>query len=462
MENEKKYSLLKVIGIAFLLYVVLTWFIPTGNFAGGEFVKGETAPLGLYGIFTAPVYSFAVFAQYIVLILCVGGFYGVLNKTGVYQKIVSYLASKDKTKFLVATVIVFALVTSVLGETMMVFVLLPFFIAVLLKMGYDRLSSLSATVGGGLIGMVASISGNMAIYKNYFGLEPKIFVLFNIIMLLILVFLLSMFIISKNSKKSVKNEEIPLFEVVKNNKKSSLPLVIILIVLALLLLLGLFNWYYAFGIDIFTKFHEKIMSIQLFKTNIMSKIFGEFSEIGYFSNYDVSAILLVSSFIISWVYSIKFNDFIDSFKDGAKKMLLPGIYVVFASVVFSQIVTSNAGNISLTISHFILGLFKDFNILTGSLTGIVGSFFYNDYLYLMNGLYGTISLYNNSMMPFILAVFQSMFGVMMFILPVSITLIGGLKYLNISYKEWIKYIWKFLVQIFIVSIIGCIILSMIV
>ena len=143
-------------------------------------------------------------------------------------------------------------------------------------------------------------------------------------------------------------------------------------------------------------------------------------------------------------------------------MLLPGIYVVFASVVFSQIVTSNAGNISLTISHFILGLFKDFNILTGSLTGIVGSFFYNDYLYLMNGLYGTISLYNNSMMPFILAVFQSMFGVMMFILPVSITLIGGLKYLNISYKEWIKYIWKFLVQIFIVSIIGCIILSMIV
>ena len=462
MEKEKKYSLLKVIGIAFLLYVVLTWFIPTGNFSGGQFVKGETAPLGLYGIFTAPIYSFAVFAQYIVLILCIGGFYGVLNKTGVYQKIVSSLASKNKTKFLVATIIIFSLVTSILGETMMVFVLLPFFIAILLKMGYDRLSSLSATVGGGLIGMVASICGNMAIYKNYFGLEPKVFVLFNIIMLLILVFLLSMFILSKNSKKSVKNEDIPLFEVVKNNKKSSLPLIIILSVLVLLLLLGLFNWYYAFGIDVFSKFHEKLMSIELFKTSIISKIFGDFSEIGYFSNYDVSAILLVSSVIISWVYSIKFNDFIDSFKDGAKKMLLPGVYVVFASLIFSQIVTSNAGNISLTISNFILGLFKDFNILTGTFTGIIGSFFYNDYLYLMNGLYGAISLYNTSMMPFILAVFQSMFGIMMFILPVSITLIGGLKYLNISYKEWIKYIWKFLLQIFIVSIIGCIILSMII
>ena len=345
---------------------------------------------------------------------------------------------------------------------MMVFILLPFFVTVLLKMGYDRLSSLSATVGGGLIGVAASICGNMAIYKNYFGLEPKIFIMFNIIMLLIFIFLLSMFIISKNSKKSVKAEEIPLFEVLKNSKKSSLPLIIILSIMVLLLLLGSFNWYYAFGVEIFTNFHNKITSIQLFNTSIMSKIFGDFSEIGYFSNYDISAILLISSFIISWVYSIKFNDFIDSFKEGAKKMLLPGIYVVFASIIFSQIATSNGGNISLTISHFVLNLFKDFNILTGVLTGILGSFFYNDYLYFMNGLYGVLSLYNTSMMPFILSVFQSMFGIMMFILPVSITLIGGLKYLNISYKDWVKYIWRFLIQIFLISVIGCIILSMII
>lgn len=462
MEKEKKYSLFKVVGIAFLLYVVLTWFIPTGSFSGGQFIKGETVPVGLYGIFTAPVYGFSVFAQYIVLILCIGGFYGVLNKTGAYQKIVSSLASKDKTKFLIATILIFSLVTSVFGETMMVFILLPFFVAVLLKMGYDRLSSLAATVGGGLIGICASICGNMAIYKNYFGLEPKIFILFNIIMLLIFIFLLSMFIIGKNSKKGVKPEEIPLFEVVKNSKKSSVPLIIILVITVLLLLLGLFNWYYAFDCKVFADIHDKIVNFQLFNTSIVSKVFGEFSEIGYFSNYDVAAILLVSSFIISWIYSIKFNEFIDSFKEGTKKMLLPGIYVIFASLIFSQVVTSSGGNISVTISNFILGWFNDFNILTGSLTGIVGSFFYNDYLYFMNGLYGIVSLYNTSMMPFILSVFQSMFGLMMFILPVSITLVGGLKYLNISYKDWVKYIWKFLLQIFVIGIIGCIILSMII
>jgi len=464
MNKEKKnYSLLKVIGIAFLLYVVLTWIIPTGSFSSGEFVKGEITPVGLYGMFTAPIYSFAVFAQYIVLILCVGGFYGVLNKTSVYQNIVSWFASKNKTKFLVASIIIFSLITSVFGETMMVFVLLPFFIAILLKMGYDKLSSLAGTVGGSLIGMVASISGNMAIYKNYFGLEPKIFVLFNIIMLIIFIFLLSMFVISKSKRdKKTKNEVIPLFESVKDSKKSSIPLVIILIIVLLLLVLGLFNWYYAFGIDIFTNLHEKITGMELFGTNIISKIFGDFSEIGYFSNYDVCAILIIASFIVAWVYSVKFSDFIDGFKNGAKELLLPGVYVVFASVIFSQIATSSTGNISLTISNFILGLSNDFNIITGVITGVLGSFFYNDYLYFMNGLYGIIGLYNVSMMPFILTVFQAMHGVMMFILPVSIVLIGGLKYLNVSYKEWIKYIWKFFIQVLVISVIGSIIVSMVI
>ena len=465
MEKEKKFNLLKLVGIAFLLYVVLTWFVPTGSFSSGEFVKGETNPLGLYGLFTAPIYSFAVFAQYFVLILCIGGFYGVLNRTGSYQKIVKWFSSKNRTKFLVVTVLIFSLITSVLGETMMVFVLLPFFIAVLLNMGYDKLSSLGATIGGSLVGMVASISGNMAIYKNYFGLKPNMFVLFNIILYIVLVFLLCMFIISKAKKsdsKKLKNDDIPLYEVVKDSKKSSVPLVIVLSILVLVLLLGLFNWYYAFGIDIFVNLHEKITSFEMFNTNIVSKVFGNFSEIGYFTNYDVSAILVVSSVLIAWIYSFKMDDYIESFKEGSKKMVVPGLYVVLASVIFSQVVTASNGNISLTISNSLLKLSDDFNILTGLVTGICGSFFYNDYLYFMNGIYGIVSLYNASMMPFILTVFQSIFGIMMFILPVSILLIGGLRYLNVSYKDWIKYIWKFLIQIFSICVIGCVILSMIV
>lgn len=312
MEKKKNYDLLKIIGIAVLLYAVLTIFIPTGSFSGSEFSKGEVSPLGIFGLFTSPVYSFAVFSQYIILILCVGGFYGVLNKTGVYQNIVSFFEKRDKTKFLISTIIVFALITSIFGETMMVFILLPFFITVLLKMGYDRLTSLASTVGGSLIGISASVCGNLAIYKNYFGLEPKIFILFNIIMLIIFIFLLSMYVISKSKNiKKTKNEVIPLYENIKGNKKSSIPLIIMLVVVLVLLILGLFNWYYAFDLKFFNDLHDKIIGIQLFGTNIVGKIFGDYSQIGYFSNYDVSAILILSSILVSWVYSIKFGEYVE-------------------------------------------------------------------------------------------------------------------------------------------------------
>ena len=464
-EKNKNYNLLKIIGIAFLLFVVLTWIIPTGSFSSGEYVKGEITPVGLYGIFSAPVYSFAVFAQYILIILCVGGFYGILNKTGVYQKIIEKITDKNKFKFLIATIITFALITSIFGETMMVFVLLPFFVTVLLKLGYDKLVTLSSTIGAALIGSIASVCGNLAIYKNYFGLESKTSIIFNIIMLVVLVFLLIMFILPKTKEvKKSKNEKIniPLYTEVKDNQKSFVPLIIILCFTMLLLIAGLYNCYYSFNISIFNDLYTKITSIQLFNTDIITKIFGSILEIGYFTNYDLSAILIISSLVIAWVYNIKFDEYITEFKNGAKEMLMPGIYVVLASVIFSQIVTASSGNISLTISNFFLNLSDNFNIFTGMLTGIFGSFFYNDFLYLMNGLYGKISLYDSVDMPVILFVFQSMFGIMMFILPVSITLIGGLKYIEVSYKDWLKFIWKFLIQVFAIVIIGSIILQMLV
>lgn len=464
MDKKKEYSLLKIVLIPLLVYLVLTWFIPTGSFSGGEFVKGEVSSLGLYGLFSAPVYSFAVFAQYIILILCVGGFYGVLNKTGAYQSIVDSISKKNKTCLLIFSVILFALLSSLFGETMLVFILLPFFISVLCKAGYDKVSSMAATIGSTLIGMVASTSGNLAIYKNYFNLEPKSFILYNIILLIILMFLLCMFIITKDKKEKGRKElikDIPLYESVRGNKKSVVPLVIVLVISVLLIVLGGYNWFYSYGVKLFTELHEKITGIELFKVSIFPRIFGNFSEIGYFSNYDISAVLVISSVVISWLYSIKFNEFIDSFKKGAKEMLLPGVYVILASIIFAQVVTAS-GNISITISNSILKLFKDFNVFSGTLAGIAGSFFYNDFLYLMNGLYGIVSTYEVGNMPFILSVFQSTFGVMMFVLPVSVLLIGGLKYLNISYKEWIKYIWKFLLQVFVISVIGNIILSMII
>ena len=117
---------------------------------------------------------------------------------------------------------------------MLAFILLPFFVTVLMKAGYSKVSSLAATVGATLIGMLASTSGNLQIYKVFqFNLDSKIYTIYNIVMLIILMFLLCMFIITKDKKagKQSAEKEIPLLEVSKDNKKSSVPLIIILAIL---------------------------------------------------------------------------------------------------------------------------------------------------------------------------------------------------------------------------------------
>ena len=477
MEKKKNYSLLKIVLIPLLVYLVLTWFIPTGSFSSAEFSKGDVAPLGLYGIFNSLSYNFTVFAQNLILILCIGGFYGVLNKTATYQRIVEFLSKKNKTLLLVLSVLIFSILSSMFGqsllafssysslfgETALVFLLLPFFVAVLVKAGYDRVSSMAATIGASLVGMVASIGGNLAIYKNLFKMDSKLFIIYNIVVLAVLSFLLCMFIVIKDKKSKTKNEkaQLPLFESVKGNDKSCVPLAIVLIVSFLLIVIGSYNWYYSCGLNVFNEFHEKIIGIELFKTSIFTKVFGNFSALGYFTIYDVCAVLIISSIIISWLYNIKFNEYIEGFKNGAKEVLIPGIYVILACTVFSQVVKSSS-NISLTISNSILKLSSNFNVFTGTLTAIVGSAFYNNFLYFVNSLYGIVSTFDATKLPLILSVFQSTFGVMMFVLPVSVLLIGGLRLLNISYKEWIKYIWIFLLQVFVITIIGNVILSMIV
>ena len=47
----------------------------------------------------------------------------------------------------------------------------------------------------------------------------------------------------------------------------------------------------------------------------------------------------------------------------------------------------------------------------------------------------------------------------MLVAPTSLVLMGVLSYLNVSYKEWFKNVWKLLLELFIVLLIIFIILG---
>ena len=66
---------------------------------------------------------------------------------------------------------------------------------------------------------------------------------------------------------------------------------------------------------------------------------------------------------------------------------------------------------------------------------------------------GFFSVYDANVLPIIALIFQAIYGIVMVIAPTSIFLLVGLSYLNVSYKDWVKYIWKFTLIMFGVTVV---------
>lgn len=475
----KKFDLLKVLGITLLVVVLISWVVPAGAYSKGTFSSlGSTVTIGLYDLFRLPVITIVTFIQYGLLILAIGGFYGVLNKTGVYSKIIDKIVSKvgkNKTKFLIATIILFAILVSVVGLPTLMFVLVPFFVAVLLKLGYSKITSFASTVGSILIGQIGTTFGFTiwGFLKYIYGVEMTDLLFARLILLAIVVVLFVM-IIRKDTtktiekvKKSKKIEQvkeevmIPLYEE-SSSKRGIAPLVIISLLAFVILLVGSYNWYYAFNISFFGDLHESIVDFEISGYPIFKNLLGNVSEIGFFSNYDLIVILLISAMIIGWVYSLKLNDIIDGLKNGFKVMLKPALYAMLSSFVFAALLNMSnsygADFVYTIIKTFISGS-EQFS-LSGTIgSGLVAGFAYNDFYTMVANLSGAFGAYDSNMIPVIAFIFQTMYSIVMVIAPTSIFLLAGLSYLDIPYKEWVKYIWKFLLVVFGIVVVIAFILT---
>ncbi len=493
----KKYDLLKVLGITFLILVVLSWIIVPGTISSGEFTSGEsTTPIGLFDLFRLPVITFGTFFQYGVVILLIGGLYGVMNKTGVYEKLIEGVKNKFKGKekrFLMISMIVLIVLSSLTGLTWVLFILVPFLVAVLLNMKYDKVTALAATVGSILIGTIGCTYGfgiNGYII-NLFSIDVHYEIITKIVLLVVLSVIYIGFVIKmankkenvkkvaseKTKKKSKKTEDkkdekatpksknaidIPLYVKGEAKDRSAWPLVIVVLLSVVLLLVGMFNFYYSFGFEGFQNFHTKVVEFEVGGYAIFAKLLGSVNALGYWSNYELCSVLLLATIIIALIYGVKLNDMIDGFVSGIKEMLRPALYAVLASIIFAFMITSGTGyTICDTIVNWILSISENFNVFLSTIAAGIGSLFYNDFYYLIysvTGYYQATGVDANNL-SVLGIIYQVIYGLFMLFLPTSILLIAGLSYLKVSYKEWMKYIWKLLLALLIVIIIVIVVVA---
>ena len=99
-----------------------------------------------------------------------------------------------KTLFLIITIITFALLSSLVGSQIALFIFVPFVIAILMSLDYDKITSLAATVGSIIVGVIGSTYGTGVVFKSFFAMSANNSILYKAILFVIVVVLYIFFI----------------------------------------------------------------------------------------------------------------------------------------------------------------------------------------------------------------------------------------------------------------------------
>lgn len=265
----------------------------------------------------------------------------------------------------------------------------------------------------------------------------------------------------KNLSAAKKDDTI----VIKKDKKGrTLPLIIIMLVLLVLLVLGYLPWNSLFGISVFDDFHTwltgiKIGDYALFTSIISSNItaFGNWASTNSGLTYIIAMFLIVViTMIIKFIYKIKFNDIFDYYAEGMKKTL-PAILLIM--LAYTVLVCAYNNGFMETIISSASDTFGD-NPVINALIAIVGSVLNVDILYVSQGIFAPIvnALPDTANLKVYAVLFQGIYGLVQIIGPTSILMITCLSISDVSYKDWFKNIWKFvlilLLAVFAAAIIA--------
>ncbi len=460
---KKESKLIYSIVICFLVYVLLSWIIPTGTFSAGEITTSSTNPVGLGGLLYYPALTLGTFIQFGLIVLAIGGLYGVMKRTKSYAKMIEFVVTKCNSKkkgLLIATILVTAILTSLFGCPYVMLILVPFMMDVLMELGYSKKIALVSTIGSILVGQVGSTFGYTiaGAAATTLGIDILSGLLSRVILLALVLFIFILFVLSKSNEKDKDSEAIYYEkESGKDAKKvRALPSVIVLVLLVVTTLVGMFTWNSVFNVTLFDDIATKLAEVK-----VLDNIIGLSANLGAWDSYELIGILVLASLLIGWLYNLKIKDIVDSFSEGAKKLLKPAFYVTIVNIIFTLMLVNQNNNMLV----WILGKIntKGFNIVSVLGSSVIGSLFYNVFPYFF---YNTAAILTNfytaEYYNIIIFVGQAIYSIFMMILPTSIILVAGLSMLNISYKEWVKYIWKFLLEILLIVILISVILTLLV
>lgn len=434
------------------IIAIITQFVP------------EVTPAKLSDFIMAPMNGLNNAIDISIFVLIIGGFLGVVTKTGALDAGIGFIVNKLKGRelYLIPVLMfIFSIGGSTYGmaeETVAFYALIT---ATMIAAGFDSLVAvgtvllgagcgvLGSTVNPFAIGASISASSEVGVKMNQ-GIIIAIGIGLWISSLLVCIYFVMNYAkkvkLDKNKSILSEDEIDKANEVFSNNNDKIETLTgkrkIVLFLFAIsfvIMIMGVIPWE-EFGVTIFSN--------TLFLTGV---------PLGQWWFLEIATIFLIMAIVIGVVYGLKEREIVSAFLNGAADMvgvalvigISRGISVIMGSTGLDMYILDRASNMLNGVSGILFInmayiVFIGLSFLIPSTSGLASVS-----MPILAPLTQRLGLSPELMV----SAFSAGSGIVNLITPTSGVVMGGLTIAKVEYSTWIKFMWKVLIGVFIVSII---------
>ena len=460
-KKEFKNSTFKILGLVVLVVALLTWFIKGGswdysNLDDIAFVANETATkTGIHELFLSLYYGINYYLIQLVFLAILGVFYGVVAKTNGYKAMVKKLASLFKGKETVFTLIVTALIAvlaSVTTQPIVVLTFVPLIISVAKELKMSKVSTMVTTFGALAVGLMGLTIGTYGTYyaASQLGTEITEGLLYRVVVLVIGYLALNIFVLLFNKKHTNLEVVEEVFEEsAEESKAKAWPFFVLFGILLVLVVLGYTSWSNVLGIEAFNNFHTWLTTevvVGKDELPIFGDILGKVTALGTWDPFIINYIMIIVLVFVKFINHIKLDTLLENALAGLKKMVKPIALVAMAYSVFVLCYWSG-------ITNSIVNVFNTgakFNPYMVALGNTIADFLHVDVEYTGFAFGAFYAAKYADYTQQLLTIFAATSGFVALCAPTSVFALIGLSMTKLSYKDYVKAIWKFIVALLVV------------
>lgn len=475
------YTTLLLIIIA---VAILTWIVPAGTYEYVDpmalklqpipdtYSPAPQNPQGIWEILSAPIKGFFEAGDIILYVMVIGGFLGVVMKTGAIDAGIGATVRRLEGKEYVMIpilMILFGLGGTIFGmseETIAFYLLIiPIFIAA----GFDTVTAVAVVFLGSGLGCATSTVNpfSVGIASGFAGISIGDGLMFRALLFIIFEGLGTVFIMSYAKKIKADPSKSLVYEMKAHNERKFLaaeknvtvPLTmkrrIILFIFSFtffLLVLAVIPWSYKFGIHFFENLNNALIDLPL-----IGKFFGNLIPFGDWWFSELTVLFLVASVIIGLIAGITETEFVDTFLNGAKDLLGVALIIGVSRGIGTIM---NDGGMTATVLHW----GEETLISLGSVAFInLAYLFYLPLSFLVPSSTGLATLsmpilapladFANVQRDIIVTAYSTANGMMNIVSPTNGVLMGALAIAGIRFSTYLKFVWRlFLILTFTIML----------